>query len=61
MQENPKKKKKKTATTDSRYGGGDQDPDLSLCSRLVEVEFSEDVKSGNKADETEAHDENNGR
>lgn len=33
----------------------------SLGSGFVEVEFSKDVKSGDEADETEAHDQNNCR
>lgn len=61
IQETRNQKKKQEATTDSTYGRRDPDPDLSFGSGLVEVEFSEDVKSGDKADEAETHDEDDGR
>lgn len=61
IQETRNQKKKQEATTDSTNGRKDPDPDLSFGSGLVEVEFSEDVKSGDKADEAETHDEDDGR
>uniref|UniRef100_A0A1J3I6V3 Uncharacterized protein n=1 Tax=Noccaea caerulescens TaxID=107243 RepID=A0A1J3I6V3_NOCCA len=62
---NLRKKKQKENPVDHRcystHGGEDPDPDLSFGSGFVEVEFSEDVKSGDKADETETHNEDDGR
>lgn len=55
-----KNKKRNIATTDTTDGRKDPDPDLSFGSGLVEVEFPEDVKSGDKADEAETHDEDDG-
>jgi len=53
--------KKKKKNSDHRLNDPGPDPDLSLGSGFVEVEFSKDVKSSDEADETETHDQNNRR